>query len=200
MSPSTRLALAAVALAAAAPASALYKVVGPDGRVTYTDRPPAAADARITSIGPQGRSTPVGDTTLPAELRDVSARFPVTLYSTAECGPCDSARELLRQRGVPYQERRVVTEDDAAALERLVGGRTVPALAVGQQILRGLAPMDWNSYLDAAGYPRESRLPANWQPPPPQPMVQAAQPRPAETPSPSPSTPPVVSPGGGFRF
>jgi len=33
---------AAALLMAAGPAWALYKVVGPDGKVTYTDRPPTA--------------------------------------------------------------------------------------------------------------------------------------------------------------
>ena len=41
-----------VALLSAPPAFALYKVVGPDGRVTYTDRPPAIAGGeRVLPLG-----------------------------------------------------------------------------------------------------------------------------------------------------
>ena len=42
----------------------------------------------------------------------------------------------------------------------------MPALTIGAQPLRGLSEADWTAYLDAAGYPRESRLPRGWQPPP----------------------------------
>ncbi|HEY9238447.1 MAG TPA: DUF4124 domain-containing protein, partial [Burkholderiaceae bacterium] len=43
-----------VALLAGTPAHAQYKVVGPDGKVTYTDRPPTASGGRVTSIGARG--------------------------------------------------------------------------------------------------------------------------------------------------
>ena len=40
------------ALLASLPAQALYKVVSPDGRVTYTDTPPAAsAGTRVIQLG-----------------------------------------------------------------------------------------------------------------------------------------------------
>ena len=153
-----------VALLAALPAHAQYKVVGPDGKVTYTDRPPATGGAKVTSIGSRGVAGGTVDVALPLELRQPAARYPVTLYtSTGACSPCDAARQLLRQRGVPYAEKQVQSVEDADALERLVGSRDVPALAIGTQMMRGLAPEVWGSYLDAAGYPRESRLPASYQ-------------------------------------
>ncbi|TAG29021.1 MAG: glutaredoxin family protein, partial [Verrucomicrobia bacterium] len=72
-----------------------------------------------------------GDPSLPLELRQAAARYPVTLYTAADCPPCDSGRKLLQQRGIPYSERRVTSDEDAQALERLVGGRTVPSLTIG---------------------------------------------------------------------
>jgi glutaredoxin len=153
-----------VALLAALPAHAQYKVIGADGKVTYTDRPPAATGGKVTAIGSRGVASGPVDVALPLELRQPAARYPVTLYTmTGACGPCDSARQLLRQRGVPYAEKQVQSAEDAEALERLVGSRDVPALAIGTQVMRGLAPEVWGSYLDAAGYPRESRLPASYQ-------------------------------------
>ncbi len=153
-----------VALMAVLPAQAQYKVVGPDGKITYTDRPPAASGGKVTSIGSRGTPGGTVDVALPLELRQPAARYPVTLYtSTGACSPCDTARQLLRQRGVPYAEKQVQSAEDAEALERLVGSRDVPALAIGTQMMRGLAPEVWGSYLDAAGYPRESRLPASYQ-------------------------------------
>jgi glutaredoxin len=163
----TLLALATLA----APALALYKVVGPDGRVTYTDRPPADASARVTTMqrGTVNEVAPVDP--LPQDLRKLATRYPVTLFSTADCAPCEAGRTLLQERGIPFTEKLVVTEDDAVAMERAIGARTVPAVTIGAQALRGLSPPEWNAYLDAAGYPRESRLPKGWQPPPAAPLV-----------------------------
>ena len=198
-----RLLLALSLLAAAGPALALYKVVGADGRITYTDRPPAAGNARVTTLGRNGEVGAADDeASLPFELRQVAARFPVTLYTSAECPPCDSGRQLLQQRGVPFVERRVASEDDAAALERVVGGRTVPALTIGKQALRGLSPAEWTSFLDAAGYPKVSTLPRSYQPPPAVPLLQRA-PLPARVPAepqPAAPAPPDTAVDGGIRF
>jgi hypothetical protein len=113
---------------------------------------------------------------------------------------------LLQQRGVPFSERRITSEDDAAALERAVGGRTVPALMVGTQPLRGLSQDDWTAYLDAAGYPRESRLPRNYQAPAAMPLVERATPvtralppAPAAPATPVPDAVPA-EPGSSIRF
>ena len=148
---------------AAIPALAQYKVVGPDGKVTYTDRVPGASDGKVTALGGRAGAAPV-DAALPLELRQAVGRYPVTLYVTAtSCEPCDNGRQLLRARGIPYNEKQIVAPEDSEALERLSGGRDVPTLTIGAQTLRGLAPDVWNSYLDGAGYPRESRLPKNFQ-------------------------------------
>jgi glutaredoxin len=196
----------------ALPAAALYKVVGPDGRITYTDRPPSDSAARVTPLNRDGvNEVPPPQDTLPQELRLATTRFPVTLYSTADCPPCDAARQLLVQRGVPFTEKLVVSEDDAAAMERLLGARTVPSLTIGSQALRGLSQADWTSYLDAAGYPRESKLPSTWQAPAATPLVLRPSARPASAPqaaasaparsAPVPAAIPVLPPAGSsIRF
>jgi len=154
--------VAAAALLLALPCHALYKVIGPDGKVTYTDRPPAtAAGDRVTPLNAAGNA-PAPDS-LPLELRQASTKYPVTLFVSTNCEPCDAARLLLRQRGIPHSEKLVITADDSDALQRLSGARTAPTLMVGAQALKGLSAELWNSYLDSAGYPRESKLPANFQ-------------------------------------
>ena len=40
-----------VAVLACMPSHAQYKVVGPDGKVTYTDRAPGGNDGKVTSLG-----------------------------------------------------------------------------------------------------------------------------------------------------
>ena len=156
--------VALATLVAAGPSAAQYKVVAADGSITYTDRPPTSASVRVTPLRRSGQ--PEADTgqsvALPIELRQIVARYPVMLYTTTECAPCEAGRKLLQQRGVPYVEKLVASEEDALALERLVGWRTVPSVTVGTQALRGYAAAEWGAYIDAAGYPRDSRLPRGW--------------------------------------
>lgn len=169
----------------ATPALAQYKVVQPDGSIAYTDRPPTGdSTGKITSIGRRGVAPPGGaDGSLPLDLRQVASRYPVTLYTGENCPPCDDGRKLLQQRGVPYTERRVLVEDDAVLLVQLSGGRTLPSLTIGAQPLRGLNPADWTSYLDAAGYPKDSRLPRGWQAAPATPLAPRAASAPATAPA-----------------
>ena len=201
--------LASLLLASGA-AQAQYKVVGPDGSVTYTDRPPAAANAQVTPVGRNALASAAAaaaaaanaESSLPLELRTAMQRHPVTLYTSESCAPCDAARRLLQQRGVPFVERRVSSEEDVGALERLTGARTVPGLSIGAQPLRGFNDVDWNNFLDAAGYPKQSRLPRTWQAQPPRPLVErasAAAPAPAVAPEPAAQAAPTA-PAGGIRF
>jgi glutaredoxin len=194
-----------LAVALATPlARAQYKVVHPDGSVSYTDRPPVTSNVRVTPMSRPGtRALVSAEANLPADLRSAVSRHPVTLYTSAECGPCDTGRRLLQQRGVPYTERRVLNEDDAAALERLLGGRTVPSLTIGAQPLRGFSEADWSTYLDAAGYPRENKLPRGWQQAEATPLVERSAPvvpaPAAPAPAPAPAQVPPPAPGS-IRF
>lgn len=201
--------LALACAAVASPALAQYKVVDADGRVTYTDRPPAPSSGlRVTPVRADGSAAADPVVSLPLELRQAVARFPVTLYTTADCGPCDSGRRLLQERGVPYTERLIVDDADTDALMRLSNGRTVPTLTVGGQVMRGYAENDWRSTLDLAGYPRESRLPRGYTPPEPTPLVArapvpvaAAAPERRELPPSPPVEPPAPdSPQPAIRF
>jgi Domain of unknown function (DUF4124) len=100
---SSRHLLFACALASLAGlASAQYKVTAPDGRVTYTDRPPVTDTGKVVSMGRRGNAAPeaADDTAgLPFELRQVATRYPVTLYTATNCLPCERAREQQMPRG-----------------------------------------------------------------------------------------------------
>ena len=186
-----RLALACLACAGGCgQAGAQYKVVGPDGKITYTDKPVAERGAQVQPVrqagGPSAAPGGTPALPLPADLRLLAERFPVTLYTSSDCAPCESARKLLQQRGVPYAERSVVNDDDIAALQRLTGGRSAPSLSVGAQALRGFLEADWQGLLDLAGYPRESRLPRNYPAPVATPLVARA---PASRAAPLPEAP-----------
>src|SRR5688572_9941938 len=104
------------ALLCVVPAHAQYKVVGPDGRVTYTDTPPpSSSGSKVTKLG--DRVSVIPQVALPLELREAVSRYPVTLYTMKTCEPCDAARQFLRTRGVPHTERLIVSGEDGDVLE-----------------------------------------------------------------------------------
>lgn len=192
---------ASVALLAAASATAqsLFKIVGPDGRVTYTDRAPSPNEGRAV---PVNRDTGgANDPALPFALRQVAARFPVTLFTSSDCGEgCAMARSLLARRGIPYRERTASSVEDREAWTSIVGGTESPTLHVGAQALRGFSPATWEETLDLAGYPKTSVLPANYQAPAATPLIPprvVASPAPAQRPAPAQDT--SANPGG-IRF
>src|SRR5690349_2182514 len=126
-----RAALIAGTFACAGLASAqVFRIVGPDGKVTFSDRPPVdakATPAATVPVGGAGTST----AGLPLEVRQASGRYPVSLYTAADCAPCDSARSYLRQRGVPFTEYTVSTREDFAALQRVSGSGNLPFMTLG---------------------------------------------------------------------
>lgn len=182
----TRIALviATLSLGAALPAAAqgVYRIVGPDGRVTFSDQPPAASNAAPAArAGAGGAAT--GGTALPFELRQVASRYPVVLYSGNDCAPCNSGRNLLNARGIPYTEKTVTTAEDIEALKRLAGEASLPFLTIGGQRLRGFSDAEWTQYLNAAGYPAQSALPSGYRRAAPSPLVALTPAAPAGTPA-----------------
>ena len=165
--------LAASFFANVSQAQQFYRIVGADGKVTFSDRPPAASSANVSSAGANaaGGSAAAG---LPFELRQVASKYPVTLYTGDNCGPCNSGRSLLTSRGIPFAERTVTTSEDSQALQRMSGETSLPFVTIGSQQLSGFSDAEWTQYLNAAGYPATSALPASSRAPAPAPLVSIA--------------------------
>lgn len=200
----TVLACSVLSLAASVSAQTVYRIVGPDGKVSFSDQPPPpTSKARVTTAAPGGGSAV--NASLPFELKEVVQRYPVTLYTSASCSPCASARNLLVSRGVPFTERTVNTNEDGEALKRISGDTTLPFGTIGSQQLKGFSDLEWMQYLDAAAYPKTSVLPASYQQPAPRPLVatKAAEPAKAPAPAAAPAQPQPVDSGNnptGIQF
>jgi len=205
------LVLAAGLAPSLASAQQVFRIVGPDGKVTFSDQPPpASANARVSAAaGDAGRGAATAS--LPFELRKVAGQYPVTLYTGDKCGPCGAARSLLTTRGIPFSEKTVTTNEDTQALQRLSGETMLPFLTIGSQQLKGFSDAEWTQFLDAAGYPKASVLPASYRQAAATPLVtvsapQAAAPgaaRPAApaTPAATPVVPPPTADNpAGIRF
>jgi len=154
-----------------ASAQQIYKIVGPDGRISFSDRPPADPGARartaaVTVPGANGANL----AGLPYELRQAASRYPVTLYTSPGCSTCATGRSMLMTRGVPFAEKTIASKEDIEAFKRM-GASTVPVLTIGSQQLKGFSDSEWDQFLDAAGYPKDSQLPPSYVPNPATPLV-----------------------------
>ena len=200
------LALLAAALCAGAQAQTVYRIVGADGKVTFSDKPPISAEqGKIATTG-VGAAAAASNTALPFELRQAVSKFPVTLYTSSDCAPCGEGRSLLTNRGVPFNERTISTNEDIAALQRLSGQASLPFLTIGGQKINGFANEEWNQYLDAAGYSKSSKLPPGYSNPPASPLIAVQKPvakkddKPEATAAPTPTTTPGASNPAGIKF
>ena len=168
--------LAVVAIAAVwstASSAQVYRIVGPDGKVTFSDKPPVTEGAsRVgAASSSSGGNAAAG---LPYELRQVASKYPVTLYVGDNCGPCGAGRSMLTSRGIPFAEKTVSSNEDGQALQRLSGDRSLPFMTIGSQQLKGFSDSEWTQFLDAAGYPSSSTLPASYRQPAATPLVAVA--------------------------
>jgi glutaredoxin len=170
----------------------IYKIEKPGGAITFADRQPTLPeDGRVVATG-VGAQSVLASANLPFELKQAVGKFPVTLYTAAECSPCESARSLLTSRGIPFNERTVSTAEDSEQLKKISGETALPFLTIGGQRIKGFSPTDWAQYLDAAGYPASSMLPKGYKNPPatplvPPPVAANNKAAPKETPPPKPA-------------
>ncbi|HET6264199.1 MAG TPA: glutaredoxin family protein [Usitatibacter sp.] len=157
--PKFAFALCVVVLSACLDARAqqtVYKWVDKDGKVQFSDTPPPDRDSSARRMGGGGST----DEQLPYVTQMAMKRYPVTVYTSTNCGDlCAKGRELLSKRGIPFTEKLPEkSAEDAEALKKLVGALTVPVMTVGENTVTGFDEPSWNSALDDAGYAR-ARLP-----------------------------------------
>lgn len=196
------LSLAILSCATAAHAQ-LYKWVGPDGKVTYSDAPPpsSAKQVETKSISGGGPST----SGLPYQVAEAVRNSPVKLYTTAKCSPCENGRKLLNTRGIPFTEKVVATQADIDQLRQISGDDQLPVMTIGRGKQNGFDPSAWNAALTYAGYPESNQLPKNYSNGSIESAAPAKQADPAKTEAaPQPSAPRQLPPAGnappGFRF
>ncbi|MCL5059512.1 MAG: glutaredoxin family protein [Candidatus Thermoplasmatota archaeon] len=171
----------AVCLAAAsAPLAAarLYQWKDAQGRMVYSDQPPPPNIRNAQQKSFKGSVIEGGESYAAKSARE---KYPVTLYASACGAPCDQARRLLGERGIPYSAKDPQASPEAQAeLQKLTGQLRVPVLVVGSDKIDGFETGQWQAMLDRAGYPK-SALPGRKQVP-------------AVAPAPAPAAPAAAQP------
>ncbi len=126
-------------------AGKLYKWIDKDGNVSYQDTPPPPASGRVEE------KTLRGATTAPAP--EGPQRPSVVLYVVPDCSSCDLMRAVLQRRKIAFAEKNVEGNVEAQTeLKKKTGGLSVPAVTVGDKVVKGHSEAALDGELDAAGY------------------------------------------------
>jgi glutaredoxin len=132
----------------------VYKTVGPDGKVIYTDQPPADPKTAATLNIAEQPSSPLPASVLkyqeqlaksadkrlrePAPVRANLSATP-TLFSAAWCGYCRKAKGYMASHKITFQEIDIDTESGARAYFEAGGRSGVPMLIVDGRVTRGFS-------------------------------------------------------------
>ena len=130
-------------------AQTLYKTVGADGKVVYSDRPPAEGKAQALqqeqlpiSIVPGMPPPAPGKAAAPKKAAVQNGQ--AVLYMAQWCGYCRLARGYLARNGIAYREIDIDTPDGKAAFAE-IGGRGVPVLLADGQRLAGFRESSYDA-------------------------------------------------------
>ena len=145
-----------------AQAETLYKVVGADGKITYTDRPPADSKSTTTLRFADAPSTPLPASVLKnqAELqKTMQGRLSQakkmdligtpTLFSASWCGYCTRAKAYLQSRGIRYREVDIDTADGGRTYFEAGGQRGVPLLMADGKRLEGFSDGAYDNFFSS---------------------------------------------------
>jgi glutaredoxin len=147
-----------VPFAGEAPAATLYKSVGPDGRVTYSDQPPPEGTVQKTLSFAELPSSPLPEAVLryreglekgvQKRLTEAARARAATLqlFTAPWCGYCRQARAHLAEKGVAFQELDVETAEGQRAYAALGGGSGVPVLAWKGERLQGYSRASYEAF------------------------------------------------------
>lgn len=136
-----------------------YRWVNKAGTVNYSDNPPPSSEIKKVDRLKAGPPNVVDAGGGPFEVQQAAQDFPVTLYVAPDCeAECKAARDYLGRRGIPFSEKSVKTQEDAAAFKAATGiaELAVPSLLVGSKSQKGFEEGTWSQLLDSAGYPKNS--------------------------------------------
>jgi glutaredoxin len=130
----------------------MYKSVTADGRVVYSDHPPADGKV-LKTLTPDNTPSSALPVSAVEQLRRLRALRPITsatggvvLYSAAWCGYCTQARAYLGAKGVAYREIDIDTPDGLASFAQAGGGKGVPLLLAGDQRVQGFSPAAYDHF------------------------------------------------------
>lgn len=133
-------------------AATVYRSVGPDGQVVYSDKPPADGKIEKTLSFVDLPSTPMPESVLKyrdelqksmkKRLSEVGTRLDTSgpvIFTAVWCGYCTRAKSYLAEKRITYQEYDIDTPNGMRAYVEAGGGRGVPVMLWNNQKVQGFS-------------------------------------------------------------
>lgn len=132
-----------LALLAFSAQAGIYQWRDAQGHLHFGDKPAPHLNAQPVEMKPLNTMTPV---TIPKDLFNAPRsdrrtakpialprlnRGSVLMYTTPTCVFCGQAKDYMKRKGIPYQERDITASPSAREEFVAYGGRGVPLLLIG---------------------------------------------------------------------
>ena len=137
-------------------AQTLYKSVGPDGKITYSDKPPISGNVekKLTFRNLPSTKLPASASGKTAQADNKKATNKtqanvgaVTLYTASWCGYCRQAKAYLASQRINYREVDIESESGMVEFSQAGGSGAVPLLIAGKESLQGFSPEAYDDIL-----------------------------------------------------
>lgn len=122
----------------------VYKIIGADGKVSYTDKEPESASAKTEKLKIQTYSGAPTVSTYNGSVRKV------TILSAQWCGVCRKAKAYMNSKKIAFEEWDIDQSDFARAKMKELGASGVPVILVGKQKMVGFSPEGLDDMLKKA--------------------------------------------------
>lgn len=129
-------------------AETLYKSVGPDGKITYSDKPPISGNIqkKLTFKNLPSTKVPASASAKLAQTGNKKATNnstvnagKVTLYTASWCGYCRQAKAYLASQKINYREVDIETQNGMVEFSQAGGSGAVPLLIAGKESIQGFS-------------------------------------------------------------
>lgn len=117
----------------------MYRWVDEDGQVHYSDTDPGEGEAYTPS-----------DANIAEPYAEGSELPTVRIYTAQWCSTCKRAKNYMREKGIYFVEYDVEKDPHGRNEFRMLGGRGVPLITVGDQRMQGFSPSRFERMLQMA--------------------------------------------------
>ena len=144
-------------LIAANAAAQVYRWTDEKGHVVYGNEPPASAK---TTVVQDRINSYIDSYDGPPKVQRVATRrapppaaatIPVVMYATDWCPHCARARTYFAKNRISYIEHNVEKDPAAHAEYKRLGGRAVPFIVHGSNVMRGFSEKSFEALLARNG-------------------------------------------------
>ena len=144
-------------------AGTMYKSVGADGKILYSDQPPAGGKVEKTLNYVNLPATPLPESVIRyrneleksmqgrlSEARKSPDTKQVSLLTAQWCGYCRQAKAYLAEKKIAYKEYDIDTQEGMRAMVEFGGGSGVPVLLWHGQKIKGYSAAAYDALFAAS--------------------------------------------------